>query len=105
MNKNVFLWMSLAILSACNSISIQAPRVEQRLVSVERDADGKVLSVACIITPEDGSPSVIRPIEDCDNTIGTSTKSYKEKIVPFWENVSSALEVCLAYPKKCYYEP
>lgn len=102
MKKSVFSCLFLLIFASCESVRIKPPRTSERLISVEKDPEGNVRSVACILTPANypQDPVVILPIEDCDGTIGTSLEEYKLLNAHF-TSVTKRLEVCLNVPKKC----
>ena len=100
MKRNVFLCLSLVILSACNTVSIKIPKVEERLISAERNDAGEVTSMVCIVSMPNEEEAKIYPIEHCADTLGTSLQEYK-KVYLFVEEISARLEVCLNYPRKC----
>ena len=110
MKNVVYLCLCFLILSSCETVRFKPPSVEKRLVSVERDESGAVLSVACIITSR--TPpynSDIFPIDYCENTIGVSilpraegVPSDYEALNNFYSDKLKRLEVCLTTKgKRC----
>lgn len=100
MKRNVFLCLSLLILSGCESVRFKAPITSKRLISVERNEAGEIVSMACIFTPPGSHDTVILPIEQCEDTIGVSLEEY-EKLEAWTSDKVKRLEVCINVRKKC----